>query len=425
MTRRFFIPTLIVLLGFVVSISSTCAEEPFWPRFAGPDGTNLSKDKGLLASWPKEGPELVWKINGIGDGYASVTLADGRIFTAGNIDKKMVVTALDLDGKILWQKPNGKAYTRSYPGSRGTPTIDGDRVYHESPTGQVTCFDAATGKQVWTKNILEEFGAKNIAWALAESVLVDGDNLIVTPGGPKAAVVALDKKNGRVVWKSEPSVDEEGKADLSNYATATLAEYKGVRLILAMTQKALIGVNADTGKLLFRFPHETKYFINATKPVYHNGQICISSGYGSIGTVMLKLKVQGKNVSVEKIGVSEELDNQHGGLVLYKGYLYGSSHKFNRGSWVCLDWKTGKMIYKEKGIRQGSLTVADGKLYLLSEKKRKVALVEATPKGYEEISQFVLPDHGEGPTWAYPVVVGGRLYIRHGDYLYAYDVRGK
>ena len=418
-------PAMILCLCLATCVSIAMADEPYWPRFTGPDGTNVSKDQGLLNSWPEGGPELVWKTNGIGDGFATVTLADGRIFTAGNIDDKMMVTAMDLDGKILWQKPNGAAYKRSYAGARGTPTIDGDRVYHESPTGQVTCFNAADGKEIWTKNILKDFGAKNITWALAESVLVDGDHLIVTPGGPQTAVVALDKKTGDVVWKSGPSVNEGGKADLANYATATLAKFGKTRIILTMSQKALIGVNADTGKLLFRFPHETKYFINATKPVYHDGQICISSGYGTIGTVMLKLKGQGDKISVEKIGVSEDLDNQHGGLVLYDGYIYGSSHKFNDGAWICLNWKNGKTMYTEKGIGQGSLTVADGKLYLFAEKRRKVALVKATPKGYEEISQFTLPNLGEGTTWAYPVVVGGRLYLRHGDYLFAYDVRGK
>lgn len=427
MSRRLFFPTLVVLVSFVFISSYTVADDkkPFWPRFSGPDGTNVSKDTGLLKSWPKEGPKLVWTTEGIGSGYASVTLADGRIFTAGNVGDDMKVTALDLNGNILWQKPNGPAYTRSFNGSRGTPTIDGDRVYHENPIGDVACFDTATGEKIWAVNILKKFGARNIKWALAESVLVDGNNVIVTPGGPKTAVVALNKKTGKVVWKSEPSIDEEGKADLAGYATATLAKYKGLRIILTMTENALIGVDADRGKLLFRFPHETKYKVNATKPIYHNGFICISSGYATTGTVMLQLNVKGKTASVKQVGESIDLDNQHGGLILYKGYIYGSGHKFNRGAWVCLDWKTGDTKYTDRGIGQGSLTVAEGMLYTLAEKRRKMALVKATPKSYEIVSQFVLPDKGEDPTWAYPVVVGGRLYVRHGNFLFAYNVQAK
>ena len=301
MSRQFFTITLSICVGLAAFAPSLFADEPFWPRFHGPDGTNISKDTGLLKSWPEDGPKLLWTLDGIGEGFASVTIADGRIFTAGNIGDNMVVTALDPNGKILWQQPNGPAYTQSYPGARGTPTIDGDYIYHENPTGDVTCFEAATGKKVWTVNILEKFGAENITWALAESVLIDGDNAIVAPCGPNTAVVALNKKTGDLVWKSEPSVSEDGKADVAGYATATLAEYKGVRMILTMTSDAFIGVDADSGKFLFRFPHETSYKVNATKPVYHDGQVCISSGYGTTGTVMLKLNVDGKKVTVEKV----------------------------------------------------------------------------------------------------------------------------
>lgn len=424
-SRRFFVLALFVFLGFNALVSHLFAEEPFWPRFHGSDGTNISKDKGLLPSWPEEGPELVWTAEGIGNGYANVTIAEGRIFTAGNVGDSMVVTALDLDGKILWQQPNGPSYTKSYPGARGTPTIDGDRIYHESPTGQVSCFETATGKKIWTTNILEKFGTKNITWALAESVLIDSKNLIVAPCGPNTAVVALNKMTGKLVWKSKPSIDEEGKADLAGYATATLIEYKGIRMILTMTENALIGVDADGGRLLFRFPHETRYKVNATKPLYHDGHVCISSGYGTTGTVMVKLGVQGGKVSAEKVWDSRELDNQHGGLILYEGHIYGSGHKFNRGSWVCLDWKTGEMKYKDRGIGQGSATLAEGMLYTLAEKKRKLGLVKATPEGYELVSEFILPSGGKGPTWAHPVISGNLLYIRHGDFLYTYRLSAK
>lgn len=384
----------------------------FWPRFLGPRGDNVSSDTGLMKQWPQSGPTLLWTAKGIGEGFSSVTLADGRIFTAGNRDDQTVVTALDMEGKILWQVPNGPAWTGSYPGTRGTPTIEGDRVYHESPLGQLVCLDAATGSVHWTRNILKDFEAKNLEWALAESVLVDGDRVICCPGGKAASVAALDKRNGHTVWTT-PST-----GDLAGYATPILAEWQGLRMILAMNQRALIGVHADTGELLFRHPHQTSYDVNATAPIFHQGQVFITSGYRS-GSEMLRLVVSGGKVLLEPVWTSKELDNHHGGVVLYQGYLYGASYQ---GRWVCLEWATGKRMYVARGVGKGSLTLADGMLFTLSE-SRDMGLVPATPTEHQVASRFKVPSGGSGPSWAYPVVCGGRLYLRHADCLYAYAVR--
>jgi outer membrane protein assembly factor BamB len=392
-------------------VESPAADLPFWPRFHGPNGDNLSTETGLLKEWPEEGPELVWSTKGIGHGFSSVSIADGMIYTDGNIDDKTKITALDMQGNILWQVDNGAAWTRDHPGTRGTPTLDGDRLYHESPVGQLVCLDAESGRQVWTLNILEEFGAQNIKWALAESIVIDGNNLICCPGGPKASVVALDKATGSTVWTAE-STNEQ-----TSYATPAVAECGGLRMILTMNAKALLGVNADNGELLFRYPHETRYDVHATTPIYHDGQIFISSGYGS-GSEMLKLSVQGQEASVEQLWEYKELDNHHGGVILLDGYIYGTS---SRGKWICLDWDTGDMAYSESGVGKGSLTYADGMLYTFSE-NRQMGLVEATPAGHKVISQFELPSGGSGKSWAHPVVCGRRLYLRHSDQLSAYDV---
>ena len=395
---------------------AAAAAGPYWPCFHGPKGDNISTEKGLLAQWPEQGPALLWTAPGIGAGYSGVSIADGLIYTSGNIDEKTVVAALDLDGKPRWQREVGPGWTKSYPGTRSTPTYDAGRIYYESPLGDVVCLEAKTGEKLWGVNILEEFGANNIQWALAESVLIDGDRAICCPGGPKTAVVALDKKTGQTVWQSPSAA-----GDAAGYATATLAEYQGLRIILTMTAKALIGVNADTGDLLFRVEHITKYDVNATKPVYHDGSVFISSGYGS-GSALVKINVDGGKATAETLWESKDLDNHHGGVILWDGYLYGSCHDFNGAKWVCLDWKTGEMKYAEKGVGKGSVTCADGLLYTMSE-NREVGLVRPDPAGHEVLSRFELPEGGEGPTWAHPVVCGGRLYLRHGDFLYAYDVR--
>lgn len=388
---------------------------PFWPCFLGPRGDNISEDTGLLQAWPEAGPPLAWTAEGIGQGYSSVSLARGLIFTAGNLNDQSVVTALDLEGTIRWQTPAGGAWTGSHPGTRSTPTIDEDRLYFQNPLGGLYCLDAATGKPVWNVNVLERFGSSNIEWALAESIMVDGDHVISTPGGPQTAVVALDKMTGETAWQS-PSAD----GDPAGYATVTLAAYEGKRLIFAFTGKAVICVDAETGRLYWRVPHETSYDVNATKPIFHDGRVFVSSGYGA-GSRMLKVTVDGDQVNVEEVWTNKDLDNHHGGVLLRDGFLYGS--KFRR-DWACLEWESGKTMYSQRGVGKGSLTAADGMLYTFSE-QLDMGLVAADGERFEVVSRFKLPSEGEGPSWAYPVVCGGRLYLRHDNRLFCYDVRAK
>lgn len=388
-------------------------DAPFWPAFQGPRGDNVSDDSGLLRQWPENGPPLLWTAEGLGQGYSTVSLARGLIFTAGNINDQSVVTALDLDGTIRWQTVAGGAWTGHYPGTRSTPTIDDDRVYFQNPLGELFCLHAASGQTIWSVNVLERFGAGNITWALAESVLIDGDHVISTPGGPRTTVVALDKMTGETVWQSPTA-----SGDAAGYATATLAEYQGKRLLFTLTGKAIICVDADNGQLYWRFPHETRYDVNATKPIFHDGQLFVSTGYGA-GSRMLQVQVAGDDVRVEELWTNRELDNHHGGVLLLDGYVYGSRHQ---PRWACVDWESGRTMYNERGVGKGSLTTAEGLLYTLSE-KHDMGLVAATGDSFQLISQFTLPTTGDRESWAYPVVCGGRLYLRHDNLLFCYDVR--
>jgi outer membrane protein assembly factor BamB len=401
-----------ILAALLATGGASGAAPPSWPRFHGPKGDNLSSETGLLARWPQNGPKLLWTAGGLGEGYSSLAIADGLIFTAGNVDGKTQITALDMAGKVRWTAEDGPAWTADHPGTRSTPTIDGEYLYYESPLGELACLMAATGKEVWRVNILKKFGAPNIRWALAESPVIDGDHVLCSPGGPKTTVVALDKKTGAMVWKSASAGDAAG------YATPAVVQFEGLRIILTLTAKALVGIDADSGELLFRHEHETSYDVNVLTPIFHEGQVFISSGYGS-GSELVQLARQGKKVSASRLWQSKELDNHHGGVLLLDGDLYGSAFG---GKWVCLDWKTGKTMYADRGVGKGSLTYADGMLYTLSE-HAKVGLVKATPEGHKVLSQFTLRKGGEGPSWAHPVVCGGRLYVRHGDFLYVYDVK--
>ncbi|MEJ2705624.1 MAG: PQQ-binding-like beta-propeller repeat protein [Sedimentisphaerales bacterium] len=286
-----------------------------------------------MKKWPKNGPALIWASNGLGHGYSSISIADGMIYTAGNIGQHTVVTALNLDGKILWQVKNGEAWTGSWPGSRGTPTVDGDCLYHQNPHGSLICLNAKTGDIIWQLNVIEKFNSELPRWALAESLLVDGDHLISCPGGPETCMVALDKRTGSVVWKA-PSTGE-----LAGYASPALFDYEGLRIITTLTLKSFIGVNVDTGELLWHIKHETYYDENIMTPIFHHGEVFIST---LVGSIKWRVHVKDGKVSLEEIWRTPQLENHMGGVILVDDNLHGSSVVHNR-LFVCLDWKTGRI----------------------------------------------------------------------------------
>ncbi|UCG49063.1 MAG: PQQ-like beta-propeller repeat protein [Phycisphaerales bacterium] len=406
---------LIVIAAFIpAALARPARSGPSWPQFHGPNRDNISTEKGLLKSWPDNGPTLVWTAKSLGQGYSTVSIASGFIYTAGNIEKNTVITALNTDGKILWQVKNGKAWTKDVPGTRATPTIDGNRLYHQSPVGNLICLDAKTGEVFWQLNTLEEFRSKNSTWALAESLLIDGDNVISSPGGPETCMVALNKKTGDVVWKA-PSTNE-----LAGYSSPILIESGGLRIIINLTAKAIIGVNADTGDLLWHVKHESYADENIMTPIYHDGCVFISTL--KAGSVKWKLNVKDRKASLQELWRTDQLDCHHGDVILLDGSLHGNSTFKNSRLWVCLDWQTGRLKYMDKGVGKGSLTSAEGMLYTLSEDSR-MGLVRPTPTAYRLVSSFQIPKGGKGKSWAHPVVCDGRLYIRHDDFLYAYAIR--
>ncbi len=387
-----------------------------WPQFHGPHRNNISTETGLLKRWPEGGPKLLWTASGIGFGFSSMAIANGLIYTTGNIGDKTVITALDLDGKVRWKAPNGPAYKRSHPGTRSTPTIDGDRLYHENADGDVVCMDAKTGKVLWHVNILEKFGGRNITWGLAESLLIDGNKVICTPGGPKVGLVALDKMTGKTLWTCEGTDDKPG------YCSPILVEYRGARIIVTLMARSIVAVDAETGKLLWKLPHRTPFDENIMTPIYHDGAIFVSTR--TTGSKLLRLVVEDGRVGVEQLWQTTEMDVQHEHAILLDGHIYGACHSAAGVPWAVLDWKTGKRTYGGKGIGRAAATYADGHLYLVNH-RGQVALVRPRPDRFEMVSTFRIPRKGRGPVWAHPVVCGGRLYIRHGNFLFCYDIRAR
>jgi outer membrane protein assembly factor BamB len=406
------------------------AEEPAWTVFNGLGHDNISNETGLLKTWGTEGPKLLWKNSGIGNtefpGYASVTVADGRIFTAGNVkvaqsDKTAdsVVFALDeKTGKEIWRYNNGSGWTDNtkFPGERGTPTIDGDRLYAYSSVGILACLEAKTGKEIWKRNLREDYIAQLPEWAYAESVVIDGSNVIVWSGGVKVSVAALDKMTGKTVWTTPPT------GEIGNYASMTAFDYKGIRFYVNMTQKGVLAVNAATGEKLFYHPHETKYDINANTPYYcGDGKLLVISGNAS-GAEMLQLNVTDNKVTVNVLWKEPKLDTLHGGFIVKDSYIYAAAHNYKRGIWLCVKLDDGKIVWENRGPSEGAVSYADGLLYLYSEKEGNVALVKPSPEKYQEVSRFTLPEEGAGMYWAHPVICGKKLFLRHAEFLYCYDI---
>ena len=385
-----------------------------WPQWQGPDRTRISKETGLLKEWPAGGPKVIWTANDLGSGYGSMAVAGNRVFLQGARGANSMVIALNrADGKEVWSKALGPVETKMRSdrgaGPRGTPTVDGDRLYVLTENGDLACLKT-DGTAVWQINILKDFGGPQLQWLISESPLIDGPHLVVTPGGPGAGMVKLDKMTGKTVWTAKEL------SDAAAYSSITVADVQGVRTYMTFTASAGIGVRASDGKLMFRYEQAANRTANVATPVYANNKVFFTSAYGT-GGGLVDLTVQNGEVAATEVYFTREMKNHHGGVVLVDGYLYG----FNDLILTCLEFATGKMMWRDRSVGKGSVTYADGRLYIQSE-TNMVGLAEATPSGYSEKGRFEIPDKGM-PSWAHPVISDGRLYVRNQDTLLVYDIK--
>ncbi len=385
-----------------------------WPQWRGPERNGLSKDTGLLKQWPSSGPQQNWSISGLGEGYGAIAIKGDRIFAQGTRGSASVVFCLNrADGKTVWSAALGaKVNEEMGNGPRSTPTVDNDRVYVLTENGDLACLSASNGSPVWRKNILREFGGGNPRWLISESPLIDGDRLIVTPGGRGAGIVALDKMTGKEIWRAKDLNDGAG------YASCIAADVGGVRTIMNFTARAAVSVRASDGKLMWRHSSPANGIANCSTPVFHDNKVFFSSAYDT-GGALLGLSAEGGEVRAQELYFTRDVKNRHGGMVLVNGYLYG----FSEPLLTCIEFATGRKMWANRSVGKGSLTYADGMLYLLSE-QNVVGLAEANPNAYVEKSRFSIPDQGKN-SWAYPVVIGGKLYIRNQGTLTAYNVKAR
>jgi outer membrane protein assembly factor BamB len=418
-------------LALAIAAPLTAAD---WPQWRGPSRDGRSAEKGLLQSWPAGGPPLAWQAKGFGTGFSTVAVANGRVYTLGDRgEQQFALAASEKDGSPLWQTAIGKAWNDEFLGPRSTPTLDGDRVYVLSTDGDLYCLEAATGKQVWSRNLPADFSGDmmkakgSYSWKFSESPLIDGDRVIVTPGSRTAALVALDKMTGKTIWQAAiPELGEKG-VDGAGYSSAVISEGGGVRHYVQLVGRGVVGIEAATGRFLWSYNKVANEVANIPTPLVFGDHVFASTGYGT-GSALIKLSPgPDKGVKAEEVYFlpGEKLQNHHGGMILDGGHVYlGTGH--NKGFPIAIEVATGKILWgpeRNAGTGSAAVAYADGRL-IFRYQNGKVVLISASPQGYQEHGSFDIPGV-ERPSWPHPVIANGRLYLREQDTLYAYDIKVK
>lgn len=395
-----------------------------WPQFRGPNRDGKSPETGLLRVWPEGGPRLVRTIGGLGEGFSSPSIAGGRLYITGKVGDDLKLFCFDLSGRKLWETTHGPAYSGEtaphspFPGARAAPTIDGDMLYLLGGLGRLTAYRAGNGERVWTMDVVGELGGRVPPWGYAESVLIDGDRLICTPGGEQTGTfAALDKMSGRVLWQSREVTER------AEYGSPILIEFEEVRQIVTMSRGGLVAVSPENGALLWRHNRVAGMRMSESStahcnpPVYADGHVFEATGYQTRGGGAVALRKTAAGIEAEPVWESKALNSELGGYVLVDGFIYTTASP----GWRCVELKTGMAGWSARGPGKGSIITADGMLYCLGE-NGTMGLIEANPAAFRMVSLFDLPK-GEGRCWAHPVISDGHLYLRWSDNLYVYDIR--
>ncbi len=420
--RNTFIP-VVALASAMTWTAITPAGD--WPTFRGPNRTSVTQNASLLQEWPSDGPKLVWDTSGAGRGYASVSIQGDKLFTLGDglstaSDKDEYLSAFNLaTGKQLWKTKTGNAWNEGPPdwqSSRSTPTVDGDRVYVITPHGKLVAANTKDGKIAWQKSLKDDFGGKKgDGWGYGESPLIDGDLLICTPGGESTTMIAVRKSNGAEVWKCQSPGDRG-----AGHSSIVISQIGKTKIYVQSTASGAIGVRAKDGKLLWSFPIDNTTCVIPT-PIIKDDLVFYSVGYGRGGALLRQVPTS-DGATIETVyGLNNKLANKHGGVVLVGDYLYADSD--DAGIPFCADLKTGEQLWKKRGAGKGSAVVisADNKLYV-QYASGELVLADASKDDYHEISHFKIPGSGSRPSWAHPVILDGRLYVRQDDNIMCYDI---
>ncbi len=399
----------------LAGLSTVCLAD--WPRWRGANHDDHSPDTGLKKSWGSDGPKRLWLNEDVGLGYSGVSIAGDTLYTMGSRDAVEYVIAVDVNtGKEKWSAEAGPLLTNGWgDGPRSTPTVDGGRVYAMSGKGHLVCLNAADGSKVWKKS-MEDFGGKVPGWGYTESVLVDENRVVCTPGGAQGTVIAFNKSDGATLWQSSAWTDP------AQYASIIPATHNGSRQYIQLTMQTVAGISPADGSVLWTSPFPGKTAVIPT-PIYHDGYVFVAAGYG-VGCKLVKL-TGGKEA--QEVYSNTNMVNHHGGVILHEGHLYGYC---DGKGWTCMDFETGEVKWQEKAaLGKGAIHLADGKLYLLDEATGTCVLADASPRGYKEHGRFTLTPqttqrNPKGKIWVHPVVSGGKLFLRDQELLFAFDVKG-
>jgi outer membrane protein assembly factor BamB len=400
---------ILLIIPAVTILAADC------PRFRGPDSDGIFPETGLLKKWPDGGPKLAWSVKGLGQGFSSAVVVDGTVYVTGmNEQKQGYLFAYNLDGSFKWKSAYGPEMGRMGPavaGTRGTPTVDTDQIFVMSSFAKLYMIEPKRGQVIRTVDLLKRFGAKQARFGFAECVLVNNEKVICTPGGPNATLVTLNRKTGELIWQTK------GLSEPTGYCSARIIRHGGRRLLVTMVAGGIVAVNPDNGKLLWRQEHSHRAGVQPNPPVYSDGMIYFSSGMGA-GGVMLALSDDA--LSVTQKWTDKMLDCQMHGVVLIDGYIYGAAQGAKRGL-VCLELKTGNVMWNAPEVGKGSVICADGMLYVYGE-DGTVHLVKPSSDAFKPVGKFTVSE-GTEQHWAHSTIANGRLYIRHGDSLMAYDIK--
>jgi outer membrane protein assembly factor BamB len=411
--------SLLMVFVFIVSMKERSARANDWPQWRGVHRDAISAETGLLPDWPQEGPPLVWKAEGLGRGYSSVSVVAGKVFTMGDQNGEEKIIAIEAEsGNQLWAT---KVSAADGDGPRCTPTVDGDRVYGLGRSGDLVCLKAADGSEVWRVNLEKDFGGRMMSgWHYSESPLVDGEKLICTPGGQQATLIALNKRTGKMIWKARVP-----GGDGAAYSSAIAAQVDGQKEFIQFLGKGVVGVAAEDGKFLWRYDKPANGTANCSTPIFHDHYVFASSAYRR-GSGLLEVRHQGTGIKTKEVFFNKDVKNHHGGLVLLDGYVYGA-HGGNEDrdpALVCLEFQTGKVMWQSTKAGKGAIAYADGRLYYRNQ-DGPMLLVEADPKKYVERGRFDQPNRSGANAWAHPVIANGKLYLRDQDVLLCYDIKKK
>jgi len=408
--------SLLSVIAVLITVSpahagSIQSPEKGWPQWRGPERSGISAEKGLLRVWPEGGPKLVWKTGSLGRGYSSPIIGNGTIFITGDMSGQTKIFALSTEGKVKWRAANGKLWKNPFPGSRGSCCYSDGLLYHMNAHGSLVCLDAESGSEKWAVDTMAQYNAKNTVWGYSESPLVLNNMVIVTPGGKKAVMIALDKKTGKEIWATPPVAKEQHA-----YSSAIAVEVGGIRQIINCSSRFVFGVEAKSGKLLWKCPHQMAGPQIVTSPSLVGDRVFVPSVY------LARAISYCAKVGTGDVVWSVKAGDPTGSAIATDGLLVAA----NRGKpsgWRCYDAATGKITATKGDIKFGAAVLVDGRYYCVTHHGR-VLLMQISKDSFKVLSRFRFIK-GKKDTWAHPVVCGGKLYLRyHGD-LYCYDVSGK